>query len=68
MVLRYSGNLEAEASAIEVAVNRVLTAGHRTADIGRGSASSVVTTEQIGQLVREALAAALDQTQSPHAV
>ena len=68
MVLRYSGHLAAEASAIEVAVNQVLTAGHRTADIGRGSASSVVTTEQMGQFVREALAAALDQTQSPHAV
>ena len=66
MVLRYSGALEAEASAIESAVARVLEAGQRTADIAEGSAT--VTTRRMGQFVREALAAALDRTQSPHAV
>ena len=66
MVLRYSGELEAEASAIESAVARVLEAGHRTADIARGA--NVITTDRMGTLVREALAAALDRTQSPHAV
>ena len=68
MVLRYSGELESEASAIESAVDRVLAAGHRTADIARGTTASVVSTGRMGQLVREALAAALDRTQSPHAV
>ncbi len=68
MVLRYSAGLEAEASAIESAVGRVLEAGHRTADITRGASSAPVPTSRMGILVREALAAALDRTQSPHAV
>lgn len=68
MVLRYSAGLEGEASAIESAVHRVLDAGHRTADIMRGSTSVAVSTERMGQLVREALAAALDRSQSQHAV
>ncbi len=68
MALRYSAGLEAEASAIESAVGRVLEAGHRTADIARGGHSQAVSTTRMGQLVREALAAALDRTQSPHAV
>ena len=68
MVLRYSAGLEAEASAIESAVGRVLEAGHRTADITRGASSAPVPTSRMGTLVREALAAALDRTQSPHAV
>jgi len=68
MVLRYSGGLEAEACAVESAVCNVLEAGHRTADIVRGSNTFPVATERMGQLVREALAAALDRAQSPHAV
>ncbi len=73
MVLRFSGGLEAEASAIESAVARVLEAGHRTADIaGSNHAGSnhaaIVPTRRMGEFVREALAAALDRTQSPHAV
>ncbi len=68
MVLRYSGGLEAEASATESAVCRVLEAGHRTADIARGGSAAAIPTQRMGQLVREALAAALDRTQSAHAV
>ena len=67
MVLRHSGHLEAEATAIERAVSQVLEAGHRTADIARKGASTVTTT-QMGTLVRQALADALDRTQSRHAV
>ena len=67
MVLRYSGQLDAEASAVESAVARVLEAGHRTADIAAGHGSAIPT-QRMGQLVREALAAALDRAQSPHAV
>jgi 3-isopropylmalate dehydrogenase len=68
MVLRHSGGLEADAAAIESAVAHVLEAGHRTADIARGSHQQVVTTEQMGKLVHEALAQALDRQQSMHAV
>jgi 3-isopropylmalate dehydrogenase len=68
MVLRHSGGLEAEASAIESTVSQVLEAGHRSADIARGNATQTVSTERMGQLVREALAVALDRTQSLHAV
>src|SRR3984885_3239623 len=55
MVLRYSANLEADAKAIETAVNQVLDAGHRTADIARGDATQTVTTQQMGKLVHQAL-------------
>jgi 3-isopropylmalate dehydrogenase len=68
MVLRHSGGLEADAAAIEAAVAKVLEAGHRTADIARGSHQQVVTTEQMGKLVHEALAQSLDRQQSMHAV
>ena len=68
MVLRYSAGLEAEATAIEAAVTKVLEAGHRTADIVRGSDKPPVATARMGQFVREALAAALDRAQSLHAV
>ena len=37
MVLRHSANLEQDAAAIEAAVQQVLDAGHRTADIARGN-------------------------------
>lgn len=68
MVLRHSGGLEAEASAIESAVAQVLEAGHRSADIARGNHTQPVSTTAMGKLVREALAGALDRTQSFHAV
>ncbi|SFS18824.1 3-isopropylmalate dehydrogenase [Granulicella pectinivorans] len=68
MVLRHSAGLEADAAAIEAAVAQVLEAGHRTADIARGSNQQVVTTEQMGKLVHEALAHALDRQQSMHGV
>ena len=68
MVLRHSGNLEQEAAAIESAVQQVLTAGHRTADIARGNAAATVTTQQMGKLVHSALAESIDRHQSLHAV
>lgn len=39
MLLRHSLKLEAEAAAVESAVDAVLSAGHRTADIARGDTS-----------------------------
>lgn len=72
MVLRHSGNLEAEATAVEGAVQRVLTDGHRTADLVRpdaaGKMQAVVTTKQMGRLVQQALTEAADRRQSMHAV
>ncbi len=70
MVLRHSAKLEAEASAIEAAVQRVLAAGHRTADIARGSdpAHAVVSTSHMGKLVHQALTESLDRSQAMHAV
>ncbi|MGC1272686.1 MAG: 3-isopropylmalate dehydrogenase [Planctomycetaceae bacterium] len=54
MLLRHSLGLEAEAVAIENAVDAVLAAGHRTADIAAGGPS--LETSRMGTLVVEALA------------
>lgn len=53
MLLRHSLKLEAEAAAVESAVENVLNAGHRTADIAAGAAS--IGTTQMGELVIAAL-------------
>lgn len=55
MLLRHSLNLEQEAAAIESAVESVLNAGHRTADIA--DAGTSVGTVEMGELVCEALKA-----------
>ncbi len=69
MVLRHSAaGLEQEAQAIEAAVQKVLEAGHRTADIARGNTAATVTTAQMGKLVHSALAESIDRSQSLHAV
>ena len=75
MVLRHSAHLEAEAAAIEVAVQHVLSEGHRTADLARvsagnaaGGAQPVVSTREISKLVQQALTEATDRRQSMHAV
>ena len=49
MLLRHSLKLEAEAVAIEQAVDRVLAKGHRTADLAAGGAS--IGTTEMGALV-----------------
>ena len=56
MILRHSAGLEAEAAAVESAIQQVLAAGHRTADIARGSGVAVTTTTEIGKLVLLAMA------------
>ena len=53
MMLRHSLELEDEASQIETAVDAVLDAGHRTADIAQGGAS--ISTQEMGAKVIEAL-------------
>jgi 3-isopropylmalate dehydrogenase len=54
MLLRFSLGLAAEADAVELAVERVLSAGYRTADIYEEGAV-LVSTEQMGTLVAEAV-------------
>lgn len=68
MVLRHSGGLEAEATAVETAVRKVLEAGHRTADIARGNAAATVSTTHMGELVLAELSQTLDRSASMHAV
>jgi len=55
MLLRSDLGLELEAKAVETAVEKVLEAGHRTADLAR-SGEPTVGTEEMGDLVVEALA------------
>jgi 3-isopropylmalate dehydrogenase len=54
MLLRHSLKLEAEARAVEDAVSAVLDAGYRTADLD-APAQEAVTTQEMGDLVIEAL-------------
>jgi 3-isopropylmalate dehydrogenase len=70
MVLRHSAGLEQEAAAVEAAVARVLEAGHRTADIARGSDSKqhLVSTTEMGKLVQDALAESLLRAKARQAV
>lgn len=54
MMLRYSFSMQKEADAIDAAVERVLDAGHRTADIAaRGE--TALSTSEMGKLIRKAL-------------
>ncbi|MGO8756936.1 MAG: 3-isopropylmalate dehydrogenase [Terracidiphilus sp.] len=55
LILRYSGNLEAEAAAIELAVRKVLEQGFRTPDLARGQKQglTVLSTKEMGAKVRE---------------
>ncbi|MEO6805562.1 MAG: 3-isopropylmalate dehydrogenase [Edaphobacter sp.] len=70
MILRHSANLEQDAKAIEQAVNKVLNAGYRTADIARGQqpGQTPVSTQEMGKLVHQALAESIDRRQAMHAV
>ena len=54
MMLRHSLGWSAEADAIEAAVDAVIAAGHRTADMARGG--DAVGCGRMGELVREAVA------------
>jgi 3-isopropylmalate dehydrogenase len=51
MLLRYSLNLEAEAAAVEAAVEAVLDEGARTADIASRSGSGYLSTQEYTQAV-----------------
>src|SRR5580693_3827695 len=70
MVLRHSANLEQDAKAVEQAVQKVLDAGYRTADIVRKQepGQTPVSTQEMGKLVHQALAESIDRRQAMHAV
>jgi 3-isopropylmalate dehydrogenase len=69
MVLRHSAGLEQDARAVEQAVHKVLEAGYRTADIARGGEGlQLVSTQEMGKHVHQALAESIDRRQSLHAV
>jgi len=55
LILRHSGGLEAEASAVEASVRKVLEQGFRTADLARGNTRdfTVLNTQQMGAKVCE---------------
>jgi 3-isopropylmalate dehydrogenase len=54
LLLRYSLGLNEEALAVETAVEAVINAGHRTADLA-GTGEAVLGTKEMGQKVIEAL-------------
>jgi 3-isopropylmalate dehydrogenase len=69
MVLRHSANLEQDARAVEQAVHKVLEAGYRTADIARGGENvQLVSTQEMGKRVHQALTESIDRRQAMHAV
>ncbi len=68
MLLRYSGQLEQEADEIEEAIRAVLKAGYRTPDISGCGARYLAKTDEIGQLVCDAVAEIADMRHAYHAV
>jgi 3-isopropylmalate dehydrogenase len=66
MLLRHSANLEHEASDIELAIQHVLDAGYRTADIATGG--YVSRTAEMGELICEAVTEIADMRYAYHAV
>ena len=68
LMLRHTARLEAAAEDIEAALRQVLDAGHRTADLQRGSAQTATRTDEFGALVCEALAEIADRRHAYHAV
>src|SRR6202158_1165970 len=67
LLLRHSAGLEQEAKEIEAAIRAVIDAGHRTADIYRGTGEQLVQTDAMGSLVCEALAEIAAARQAHHA-
>jgi len=68
MMLRYSFDLEQEASDIELAIHDVLEAGYRTPDIAEGTGGYVVTTSEFGELICQAVTEIADMRHAYHAV
>lgn len=68
MMLRYSFNLEQEASDIELAIEHVLEAGYRTPDIAEGTGGYVAKTDEMGEMICQAVTEIADMRHAYHAV
>jgi len=70
MLLRHSAHLEQDALAIETAVRKVLEQGYRTADLARTEKDKkmLLSTQEMGQQVHQALNEIIDRRQAMHAV
>jgi 3-isopropylmalate dehydrogenase len=70
MLLRHSAHLEQDALAIETAVRKVLEQGYRTADLARSEKDKkmLLSTQEMGQQVHQALNEIIDRRQAMHAV
>lgn len=68
MLLRHSAGMRHEAADLEAAIQNVLDAGHRTADISGEGTKHIAGTREMGELVEQAFVAMLDRRFSYHAV
>src|SRR5207302_10628661 len=68
MLLRYSAQMSHEANDLEDAIENVLNAGHRTADIAGEHTQQVTSTREMGELVEHEFVAMLDRRFAYHAV
>jgi 3-isopropylmalate dehydrogenase len=69
MLLRHSAQLEQDAQAVELAVAQVLEQGYRTTDLERaGAPGKHLSTQEMGDLVRQKLSEILGQGQALQAV
>jgi len=68
LLLRHTARLEQEARDVETAIEDVLNAGHRTADLRRGIGGQHTSTEEMGAQVINALAGVADMRHAYHAV
>ena len=68
MLLRHSAQMPHEANDLKDAIENVLDAGHRTADIAGEHTQHVTSTREMGELVEQAFVALLDRRFAYHAV
>lgn len=68
MMLRHSFDLEQDARDIELAIESVLEAGYRTPDIAAGTGGYVVKTDEMGEVICEAVTEIADMRHAYHAV
>jgi 3-isopropylmalate dehydrogenase len=68
MMLRHSFDLEQDARDIELAIESVLEAGYRTPDIASGTGGYVVKTDEMGEVICEAVTEIADMRHAYHAV
>jgi 3-isopropylmalate dehydrogenase len=67
MLLRLSAGMPHEAADLEASIREVLNEGYRTADLA-GPGKHMVSTSEMGELVKQRFAGRLDRRFSYHAV